>query len=132
MDMSMMMGTTMMQGMDMTAMQNLVEASSACEQACTMCASSSLGMAGMEKCAAMCLNCADMSNTMMRMVMRPAAMDLDSMMAMMQACMVMATACAAECSMHVDMNEQCRMCAKACQEMAAACEVMMTSMKATM
>ncbi|WP_426515534.1 aldehyde dehydrogenase [Diaminobutyricibacter sp. McL0618] len=132
MDMSMMMGTTMMQGTDMTAMQNLLEASSACEQACTMCAGSSLGMAGMEKCAAMCLNCADMSNTMMRMVLRPAAMDLESGMAMMQACMVMATACAAECSMHVDMNEQCRMCAKACQEMAAACEAMMASVKAMM
>jgi hypothetical protein len=132
MDMSTMMDTTMMQGMDMTAMQNLVEASSACEQACTMCASSSLGMAGMEKCSAMCLNCAEMSNTMMRMVMRPVAADMDSMMAMMQACMVMATACAAECSMHADTNEQCRMCAKACQEMAAACEAMMASMKAMM
>jgi hypothetical protein len=130
MDMSMMMSTSMMEGMDMTAMQNLVEASSACEQACTMCADGSLGMAGMEKCAAMCMNCADMSNTMMRMMLRPAAMDMDSMMAMMQACMVMATACAAECTMHMDMNEQCRMCAKACQEMAAACEAMMTSMKA--
>lgn len=131
MDMSMMMmSTSMMEGMDMKAMQNLVEASSACEQACTMCANSSLGMGGMEKCAAMCLNCADMSNTMMRMMMRPAAMDMDSMMAMMQACLVMATACAAECTTHMDMNEQCRMCAMACQEMAAACEAMMTSMKA--
>ena len=59
MDMSMMMSTSMMEGMDMVAAQNLVEASSACEQACTMCADGSLGMAGMEKCAAMCMNCAD-------------------------------------------------------------------------
>jgi hypothetical protein len=131
MDMSMMMmGTAKMEGMDMTAMQNLLEASSACEQACTMCANSSLGMTGMEKCAAMCMNCADMSNTMMRMLLRPAAMDMDSMMAMMQACVVMANGCAAECSMHPDMNETCAMCAKACQEMAAACEAMMTAMKA--
>jgi hypothetical protein len=132
MDMSMMtmMDTSMMKGMDMAAMQNLMEASSACEQACTMCAGSMMGMAGMEKCSAMCMNCADMSNTMMRMMMRPAAMDMDSMMAMMQACMVMASACAAECTTHMDMNEQCRMCAKACQEMAAACEAMMASMKA--
>lgn len=132
MDMSMMtmMDTPMMQGMDMNMMQNLVEASSACEQACTMCASSSMGMAGMEKCGAMCMNMADMSNTMMRMMMRPAAMDMDGMMAMMQACAVMAKACATECEMHMESNEMCRMTAKACQEMAAACETMMDSMKA--
>ena len=132
MDMSMMtmMDAPMMQGMDMNMMQNLVEASSACEQACTMCASSSLGMSGMEKCAAMCMNMADMSNTMMRMMMRPAAMDMDGMMAMMAACSVMASACATECEMHMDDNEMCRMTAKACQEMAMACEAMMASMKA--
>lgn len=131
MDMKMMtMDASMMEGMDMTAMQNLMEASAACEQACTMCASSSMGMEGMATCAAMCMNCADMSNTMMRMMMRPAGMEMDSMMAMMQACMMMASACAAECSKHADINEQCRMCAKACQEMAAACDAMMKSMKA--
>jgi Domain of Unknown Function (DUF326) len=90
-----------------------------------------MGMAGMEKCAAMCMSCADMCNTMMRMMMHTSAMDMDSMMAMMQACKVMATACAAECSMHMDMNEHCAMCAKACQEMAMACDAMMTSMKAS-
>ena len=133
MDMSMMMmNTSNMEGMDMIAVQNLVEACSACEQACTMCANNSMGMAGHEKCEAMCMNCADMSNTMMRMMLRPAAMDMDSMMAMMQACMVMGNACAAECMSHSDMSEQCRMCAVACQEMAAACEAMMTSMKAMM
>ncbi|MCU1533910.1 MAG: uncharacterized protein JWR53_391 [Glaciihabitans sp.] len=127
---AMKMDTPMMERMDMTAMQNLVEACSACEQACTMCATSSMGVAAMEKCAAMCMNCADMSNTMMRMTLRPAAMDVDGMMTMLQACMMTANACAAECTMHQDTNEQCRMCAKACQELAMACEAMMASMKA--
>jgi hypothetical protein len=131
MDMQMMMmDSSMMEGMDMMAMQNVIEACSACEQACTMCANTSMGMEGMGKCAGMCMNCADMASTMMRMMMRPAAMDMDSMMAMLQACMVMGNACAAECSMHTDMNEQAAMCAKACTEMAIACEAMMTSMKA--
>ena len=131
MDMSMMkMDAMMMPGMDMMAMQNLVEACAACEQACTMCGDMCMGMDGMGKCAAMCMNTADMANTMMRMMMRPAAMDMDSMTAMMQACMTMATACADECSMHTDMNPQADMCAKACREMAMACEAMMTAMKA--
>jgi hypothetical protein len=129
MDMRMMMADSMVEGMDMEAMQNLMEAAAACEQACTMCVSSMMGMDGMETCSARCMNCADMSNTMMRMMMRPAGMEMDAMMAAMQACMMMAKACSAECSMHADMNDHCRMCAKACDELVAACEAMMASMR---
>jgi len=126
MDMKMMMtDSPMMAGMDMTAMQNLVEACAACEQACTMCAGSSMEM---DSCSAMCMNMADMANTMMRMMLRPAGMHMASMMAMMQACSMMAKACAAECMMHADDNDMCRMCAMACQEMAKACDAMMMAM----
>jgi len=115
-----------MAAMDMSVMQACMDACAACEQACTVCSTQ------MMDCSPACMNCADMANTMMRMMLRPAAMDMDSMMAMLQACMVMGNACAAECMSHSDMSEQCRMCAVACQEMAAACEAMMTSMKAMM
>lgn len=125
MDMGMM-DQASMPGMDMTAMQRLIDAASACEQACTMCAGS-MGMEGMDRCCAMCMNCADMCNTTMRMMLRPAGFDMDSMMAMLQANMVMCTACAAECEQH-DI-QTCRMCAEACREMARACEAMMASMK---
>ena len=129
MDMKMMMADSpMMAGMDMTAMQNLVEASAACEQACVMCSGSAMEM---DDCAAMCMNMADMANTMMRMMLRSAGMHMDSMMQMMQACMTMADACAAECMMHADDNDMCRMCAMACQEMAKACEAMMMAMPAS-
>lgn len=123
------MGMGTMSGMDMMAMQRLIDAASACEQACTMCAgSASMGM-DMDRCHAMCMDCADMCNTTMRMMLRPAGMDMDSMMAMLQACMTMCLACAAECDMHKDM-QVCMMCAEACREMAKACEAMMASMKA--
>jgi hypothetical protein len=126
MDMGMM-EKSMMPGMDMAAMQRLIDAASACEQACTMCAGST-GMDGMERCSAMCMTCAEMCNTTMRMMLRPAGQDMDSMMAMLQACMTMCLACAAECEMHKDMA-MCAMCAAACREMAKACEAMMASMK---
>jgi hypothetical protein len=128
MDMGMMdqsMGS--MPGMDMMAMQRLIDAASACEQACTMCAAST-GMEGMDRCHAMCMTCADMCNTTMRMMLRPAGYDMDSMMAMLQANMTMCLACAAECEKHPDM-QVCMMCAAACREMAKACETMMASMK---
>ncbi len=73
------------------------------------------------------MTCADMSNTMMRMMLRPAGHHMESMMAMMQACMTMCMACADECGQHTDM-QVCMMCAEACREMASACEAMMASM----
>ena len=126
MDMKMMMADSpMMAGMDMTAMQNLVEASAACEQACVMCSGSAMEM---DDCAAMCMNMAEMADTCMRMMMRPAGYDMEVMSAMMTACVTMARACAAECRMHADMHDHCRYCAMACDEMVAKCEAMMASM----
>jgi hypothetical protein len=121
-----------MPGMDMAAMNELVEACSACEQACTLCADSMMMMDGMGKCAAMCTDTADMSNTMMRAMLRPTGYDMNSMMAMMQATMTMCTACADECMKHADMSEQCKMCAETCRQCAMACQKMMDSMKTMM
>ncbi|RJT87981.1 hypothetical protein D6T64_12540 [Cryobacterium melibiosiphilum] len=123
-----------MQAMDAPAMGALVEACSACEQACTICADSMMSMdmmgADMMQCLSMCLDCADMSNTMMRLMLRPSGYDMPSMMAMMTACKTMATACADCCTMHAEMSEQCALCAQACMQLAEACEGMMTAMKA--
>ena len=129
MDMRMMMTESMSDTMDTGALQNLMEAAAACEQACTMCVSAMGSMENMETCSARCMNFADMSNTMMRMMMRPAGMDRDAMMAAMNATMMVARACEAECSSHADMSDACRMCAMACAELISACEAMMASMR---
>lgn len=117
-----------MMGMDMTAMQECIEACSAASLAATMCADSDTG-ADMARCSSMCANMADVATTMMRMMMRPMGMEMMSMRAMMTACMEMGRACSAECMMHADMDEHCRMCAKACDAMVAACEKLMGSMQ---
>ena len=116
-----------MMGMDMAMMQECIEACSAAEQATTMCADSMMGDA-MMMCRSMCMNMADMSNTMMRSMMRPAGMESSSMMAMLTATMMMATACADECIKHAEMSEECRMCAEVCRQCAMACQKMMDSM----
>ena len=126
MDLMAMMGSmpmSMPTGTDMAAMQRCVEACSACEQACTMCA----GMGGDAMHAAMCQDCADMANTTMRMALRP--MHAESMMAMCQAMATMATACAEECAKHSD-DPVMAMCAQACRECASACEGMLSGMRA--
>ena len=134
MDMGMMNESMGMPGMDSAvkldtaAMQRLLDAASACEQACTMCTGSMSGMEGMDRCGAMCATCADMCNTTMRMMLRPNGHHMESMMAMLQACMTMCLACADECGQHTDM-QVCQLCASACREMASACEAMLASMQ---
>ncbi|MCU1406693.1 MAG: hypothetical protein JWQ43_2996 [Glaciihabitans sp.] len=114
-------------GMDMAMMQECIEACSAVEQACTMCADQMMG-AEMAMCRSMCMNAADMSNTMMRMMMRSAGMQMDTMKAMLLATMMMMTACADECMKHADMSDECRMCAEVCRQCAMTCQKMMDSM----
>ena len=114
--------------MDMKLMQQCIEACAAAEQAATMCADAAMGGDGMGKMTSMCANTADMANTMMRMMMRPAGYDMSSMMAMLEATMMMCRACADECMMHADMSADCKMCAEVCRQCAAACQAMIDSM----
>jgi hypothetical protein len=82
----------------------------------------------MMMCRSMCANAADVMNTMMRMMMRPAGMQGETMMSMLTATTMMATACADECMRHAEMSEECRMCAEVCRQCAMACQKMMDSM----
>lgn len=120
-----------MQGMDPAMMQECMEALSACMQACVMCADADAAE-GMGRCASMCSNCADMCDTMMRMMLRMRGWDMQVMMSMMQSTVVMARACSAECMMHAEMSEHCRMCAMACDQAVMAMEKMMGSMREAM
>ena len=117
-----------MMGMDMMMMQECIEACSAMEQATVMCADAMMMGEDMMKCRSMCMNGADMANTMTHMMMRPMGMHRESMMAMMSAMVMMATACADECMMHADMSEECKMCAEVCRQAAMTCQKMMDSM----
>jgi hypothetical protein len=71
---------------------------------------------------------ADVATTMMHMMMRPTGYDASVMMPMMQACIAMGMACSAECMMHADMADHCRICAMACDAMVESCRSMMAAM----
>jgi hypothetical protein len=116
-----------MKGMDPAMIQESLEALSACTQACIMCADAD-AVEGMGKCAALCSNCADVCDTMMRMMLRMNGWDMQVMQSMMQTTVMMMRACSAECMMHADMSEHCRMCAMACDQAVMAMEKMMGSM----
>ena len=116
-------------GMDLMMMQECIEACSAAEQACTMCADAMSGE-DMSMCRGMCMNAADMSHAMLRMMLRQNGMHSASMMSMMEATAMMMEACAEECMTHADMSEDCRMCAEVCRQCAASCRKMMAMMPA--
>ncbi|MEX1077903.1 MAG: hypothetical protein WED09_02190 [Homoserinimonas sp.] len=116
-----------MEGMDTKVMQECMEACSAAEQACTMCADAASGDQ-MARMASMCMSNADMCHTMMRMMMRPMGSDRASMMAMLEACMTMNKACADACTAQSGSSDHAKMCAQVCMDCAAACEAMMASM----
>ena len=120
-----------MKDMDPMMMQEAIEALSACTQACIMCADSDAGE-GMGRCAGLCANCADVCDTMTRMLLRMNGMDPQVMMSMMQTTIVMCRACSAECMMHAEMSEHCRMCAMACDQAVMAMEKMMSAMSEAM
>ena len=118
--------STPMTGMDMDAMQRCMEACSACEQACTMCSDAMMGD-DMRMSMSMCLNTADMAGTTMRMLLRPMGMHSPSMMAMLQAMITQASACADECAKHAATMPSMDMCAQACRECVMACQAIMPS-----
>ena len=80
----------------------------------------------------MCANCADVCDTMMRMMLRMNGWDMAVMMSMMQTTIMMCRACSAECMMHAEMSEHCRLCAMACDQAVMAMEKMMGSMSEAM
>lgn len=123
--------TDMPTAMDAEMLQDTMMAMNAASMAATMCSASDMRMgAEMATCAAMCSNTAMLADTGMRMLMRPTGMDAESMRAMLTAVSAMGTACAAECRAHADMDEACRYCAMACDEMVAKCEAMTAAMAA--
>ncbi|MGD8168057.1 hypothetical protein ACEXOS_012605 [Herbiconiux sp. P16] len=121
-----------MADMDMMMMQRCIEACSAAEQACTMCAGS---MAAEGMASTLSMSCAETCNTMMRMMLRPmptSEMGMTAMMSMLTATAAMCRACAEECMAMGEMNATAKMCAQVCLNCAGACEAMMASMKTMM
>jgi hypothetical protein len=104
-----------MAAVDMTVLQECMDACSACEQACTVCS------VQLMDCAPACMNCADMCNTMMRTMLRMQGMTPAVMVSMLDACVAMCQLCMDSCMEHAEHSEVCRLCAQSCSACMAAC-----------
>ena len=120
---------------DAKALAECIASCLECAQTCTACADACLAedrVAELRSCITHNANCADVCDTMTRMLLRMNGMDPQVMMSMMQTTIVMCRACSAECMMHAEMSEHCRMCAMACDQAVMAMEKMMSAMSEAM
>jgi hypothetical protein len=108
----------------------VIEGCATAAQACTTCADACLAeddLAGLRLCNALCHTCADVSETTMRTLSRPAHSDHLVLHRMLQACVRSCFACAEECGRHAQHHRHCELCARACRMCLQACTDLLES-----
>jgi hypothetical protein len=103
-----------------------------CAETCTSCADACLSEKDMvvelRKCIRLNLDCADICETMGRVLIRQTEYDAPLTKAQLQACREACATCAEECERHGEM-EHCRICAEACRRCQEACDALLAAMK---
>jgi hypothetical protein len=105
-----------------------IEACLTCAQTCTSCANSDLAeqdVAELARCAALCMECADVCITTMQTLSRPFAADHRVTHHVLRACVITCTRSAEECERHAAHHPHCALCLKACRACLAACETLL-------
>jgi hypothetical protein len=95
-------------------------------QACTSCTDSSLAEPDVDTlrdCIALDLNCADICFLTARLLSRPALFDRELGASQLDSCIRACASCAEECDRHAAHHPHCGICATACRECVAACQI---------
>lgn len=103
-----------------------------CSEACTSCADACLSeemVASLTRCIRLDLDCADICATTARVLTRQTGFDPAIARTMLEACATACMSCGAECAMHADMHEHCRVCAEACHRCERACRELLAAMQ---
>ena len=98
-----------------------------CAVACTACADSCLGEPDsrmLTACIRANLDCADVCQATSRVLSRQTALEPMLAQALVAACALAATRCAAECERHAEHMVHCRICAEACRVCANTCDLL--------
>jgi hypothetical protein len=73
------------------------------------------------------LDCADVCDSVGRVVTRQTEPDLGAIRAAIEACVVVCRACGDECERHAPHHDHCRVCAEACRRCEQACRDLLAS-----
>ena len=100
------------------ALVRCIEECYTCAQTCTACADACLAESQVKelvRCIRLNLDCFDACVTTGNMLSRQASPDWTVLRAQLAACAAACGACGAECDMHAQNHEHCRVCAEACR-----------------
>lgn len=101
-----------------------------CSATCTACADASLGESDvleLIRTIRLNLDCADVCDTVGRVVTRQTEIDLGVVRATIEACVVACRACGDECERHAAHHDHCRVCAEVCRRCEQACRDLLAS-----
>ena len=101
-----------------------MEACAACEIACQGCADACLAetdLVALRRCIRLDLDCADLCAITARFLARSAEGDAKLLRAVVEACARACALCGAECQLHSEEHDHCRLCAESCRYCAEAC-----------
>jgi hypothetical protein len=102
-----------------------------CAATCTSCADACLGeqdVQALVRSVRLNLDCADLCDTVGRIVTRQTEPDLGVIRTAIDACVTACRACAAECDRHAAHHEHCRICADVCRRCERACDDLLATM----
>jgi hypothetical protein len=120
-----------LKSLDTNLLTKCIDACMECSEACTACADACMSeemIAELTKCIRLNLDCADISATTARVLLRQTDVEPAVMRSMLEACIQACRSCGEECRQHSEHMEHCRVCADACQRCEAACEELMASL----
>ncbi|MEV0267906.1 MAG: four-helix bundle copper-binding protein [Hamadaea sp.] len=117
--------------LDRRQLADVIDTLTACSEACTACADACLSepmVAELAKCIRTNLDCADICATTARVLSRHTGYDANISRTLLEACAMACQSCAAECELHADMHEHCRICAQVCRDCENACRQLLSVM----
>ncbi|CAN5619631.1 four-helix bundle copper-binding protein [soil metagenome] len=109
---------------DRAALLECIQACFECTQSCTSCADACLAedkVKQLLRCIRLNLDCADVCDTMGRLLLRQSEPDMGLLRTQLQACAEACRVCGAECQQHAEHHEHCRVCAESCRRCEEAC-----------
>jgi hypothetical protein len=113
---------------------DVLNALSFCAQVCTSCADACLAeenVAKLRKCIRTNMDCADVCDTMGRLLVRQTETPNELLHAQLHACILACQLCAEECEKHASMHDHCRVCAETCRHCQERCNYLLGEISAS-
>lgn len=111
------------------ALVECIEMCQRCVASCTACADECLGQADIaqfRRCIRLNLDCAEVCNTVARLVSRRGQPELSSLRALLEAATTICAATASEAQKHAETHEHCKLNAEICLACARGCDAALT------